>query len=386
MLKKRLVVHIITGLGKGGAEASLFKLATHDKKYKHVVLSLLDEGVYGPMLLAKGVEVIVLGMPRGNITFRGFLQLFRVIFALRPEVVQTWLYHADLLGGFAAKLAGVRRIVWGIRHSSLEPSANKASTLWVMRMCSWVSRWVPHAIVSCSARATEVHIAAGYKAEKFTTIPNGYDLKTYIPKPVSGSAWRSEKMFGADLPLIGCVARWDVLKDHANLLAALALVRSKHEFRCVLVGPEMDSSNAELIGLIAAHGLEDVVLPLGQTGDVPAVMNAIDLHVLASRGEAFPNVVAEALACGTPCVVTDVGDAAYIVGKYGWVVPPGDSAALAESICAALDEWGNSDWHDRKRLGRERVESLFSLDQMVAAYESVWFGSSLAMVLNGEKK
>lgn len=371
-----VVLHVIAGLSNGGAEAALVRLVkATDGRFRHIVVSLTDDGVHGNALRAAGIEVITLDMPRGRVTVSGLIRLWRVIGSKRPGVVQTWMYHADLLGGLAAKLAGVARIAWGIRHSNLDPAVNKRSTLWVMRACAWLSRWVPDVIVSCSGRASEVHIAAGYAPAKFKTIPNGYDLSALKPDAAAGAQWRTGRGLVKETPWIGCVARWDGQKDHANLFAALAALRATLAFRCALVGPGMDAKNADLADLLEQHGVGDLVYLAGPTAEVPAVMNALDLHVLPSAcGEAFPNVVAEALACGTPCVVTDVGDAAYIVGEAGWVVPPCNSVALAEAIRSAMNERGTSAWAQRKRLGRERVEALFSIERMAAAYEAVWAG------------
>jgi glycosyltransferase involved in cell wall biosynthesis len=175
------------------------------------------------------------------------------------------------------------------------------------------------------------------------------------------------------------VARFDPQKDHANLLAALSLLKERGvEYCCVFVGTGVDCANETLTQLISAAGLEKNVQLLGRRNDIPAVMNALDLHVLSSSfGEAFPNVLAEAMACGTPCVTTDVGDAALIIGETGWVVPPEDVGALANSIEKAIMLWQDQPgWQKRKRACRKRVEDEFSLSAMVSAYRGAW-GSSV---------
>jgi glycosyltransferase involved in cell wall biosynthesis len=369
------VLHVITCLDDGGAEASLYRLCTHDGENRHVVVSLMDAGKYGPLLRAAGIDVHCLGMPRGRFRPAALRQLWRLLRTQRPDVVQTWMYHADLVGGVVARLAGVRAMCWGVRNTTLEPSSSARGTIWVARACARLSRWVPRTIISCSREAARVHGALGYATDKFVVIPNGYDLTRFAPDVAAQERLRAQWGVAADEPLIGMVARFDPAKDHATLLAALGrFARTGAAFNAVLVGTGMDASNAALRAAISAEKLDRRVRLLGRRDDVPAVMNALDLHVLSSRAEAFPNVLAEAMACGTPCVTTDVGDAALIVGDTGWVVPPRDTEALAAAIGEALRERADcaGHWQARRRAARERVAGEFDIERMVAAYRAVW--------------
>src|SRR5690606_987860 len=115
-----MVLHVITGLNDGGAESVLFRLCTHDRSRRHHVISLIDGGKYGPLLERAGVGLTCLNMPRGRITLRGMRTLWKFIRQTRPDVVQTWMYHADLLAGVVARFAGCRHVVWGIRHTTLD--------------------------------------------------------------------------------------------------------------------------------------------------------------------------------------------------------------------------------------------------------------------------
>jgi glycosyltransferase involved in cell wall biosynthesis len=369
-----LVVHIITGLERGGAEAVLLRLVTAQvTDTRVVVVSLTSAGVYGSALAAAGAEVVVLGMRRGRVSLNGLRRLARLLKTLRPDVVQTWMYHADLLGGGVAYLMGIRRIVWGIRNSDLHPRASARSTRWVARACAWLSRCVPTRIVCCSERAAQVHTALGYSANKIVVIPNGYDLARFAPDALAGARWRANWGLAADEPVIGCVARWDPQKDHATLLAGVQqCVARGLPVRCVLVGPGMEDANTALVDLVDRCGLRGRVILAGPTDQVPALMNAFDLHVLASSyGEAFPNAVAESMACGVPNVVTDVGDAALIVGDCGAVVPPGDATALAAAIERLLAFDGNTRAALRMRC-RARIEDNFGMAKMIDAYRRLW--------------
>ncbi len=373
------ILHVITGLGQGGAEAVLLRLVLGAADPSlHTVVSLTDEGVYGERLRAAGARVLALQMPRGRLTVPGFLALRRRIRQERPDAVQTWMYHADLVGGLAARLAGVRAIAWGVRNSGAHLEKSSFSARLVLRICARLSGWLPAAIVYCAEQARVRHEALGYAAEKSELIQNGYDLSRYSPDAAVRARLRQRWGVDDQTVLLGCVARWDPLKDHDNLLGALAALKADAggvdpaTLRCMLVGRGMDQSNTVLMGRIRALGIEDMLILAGPSDDVPGVMNALDLHVLSSRAEGFPNVVAEAMACGTPCVVTDVGDAAAIVGDTGWVVPAEDSRALAGGIRTALAALAASGRPALGQASRERVQQRYGLPVMLSAYTRVW--------------
>lgn len=372
------VLHIITGLGGGGAEAVLFRLCTHDTQNRHHVISLMDSGKYGPLLEKAGVRVTTLDMPRGRVTLSGVRRLWKLVRREKPDVIQTWMYHADLVGGGTAWLAGARNIVWGLRHSTLDPVESTRGTILVTSLCARLSRYVPRQIVCCAEKAREVHSALGYDAGRMRVIPNGYDLSVFRPDPEAGAALRAELGIGREQPLIGFAARFDPQKDHATLLNALALLKVQGRApMCLLAGSGLTADNAAIIGMIEDLDLTGEVRLLGRRNDISAFMNALDLHVMSSAfGEGFPNVLAEAMACGTPCVSTDVGDAAIIVGDSGWIVPPRDATALADAIALALTKLDRPDWGTRKAAAREHVKTNFSITRMVDNYRDIWFGGT----------
>jgi glycosyltransferase involved in cell wall biosynthesis len=369
---QRRVVHIIAGLSRGGAEAVLYRLITCTRdSWDVAVISLRDEGAYGDRLRALGVGVLCCRMHEPGQAVPGLMRLLRFLRSSRPDVVQTWMYHADLLGGLAARLLGFRTVLWGIR------SLYGGRVSWSARACSWLcaplSRAVPVAIVSCSTRAADEHRRRGYAGHKLLVIPNGYDCGELRPDEAGGRLVRSEWGVLPAQFLIGMVARWDPLKDHANLFAALQpLMRAHDQVRCALVGPGMVADNPGLRDLLQRWELRSRVVLAGPRADIAAVMNALDLHVLSSRSEAFPNVVAEAMACGTPCVVTDVGEAAEIVGDQGWCVPPGDPVALSGAMRAALLMLAGGEAESLRAACRRRILETFNQDRMVTAYQDAW--------------
>ncbi|UST54344.1 glycosyltransferase [Comamonadaceae bacterium OTU4NAUVB1] len=377
------ILHVITGLGNGGAEAVLFRLIEMDRSSgnKHRVISLTDRGKYADKLECIGVSVHILNFPRGRVTISKFLKLLRILKVTKPDVVQTWMYHADLIGGIAARLTGISSIVWGIRHANLDPAHNSAGTLRVVRICARLSRWVPKKIITCSEEAMRLHRAAGYQAEKFVQIPNGYSMDRLTPDVLKRHTVRTELNVTPDAFVLGMVARFDVQKDHRNLIRALGLLKARGiQFTCLLVGVGVgvgvgiEAGNSILRGWIDQAGISDNVRLLGPRNDIPALMNAMDVHVLSSLGEAFPNVLAEAMACGTPCVTTDVGDASVIVGGNGWVVAPQDAQALANGLAKAYDAFSKNkqDWEKLQSACRAHIMANFELQLMCKRYRQVW--------------
>ncbi len=373
------IVHIISGLGQGGAETVLHRLVTdQDPQTMHTVISLGHEGVFGPRLRAAGISVHALGMKDSPLAgLQGLWRLYGLLRRLRPDVVQTWMYHADLLGGGVARLAGIPALAWGVRNSGADLQHGSRSARAVAWVCARLSHWMPGVIIVCAEEAARRHRQWGYDADRMLVIPNGYDLSAWQPDERARAGMRLEWGVGADTPLIGSVARWNPLKDHANLLDAFARsLKRQPDLRCVLVGQGMDAGNAELASLLQRHGITEQVILLGRRDDVARILAALDLYVLSSRAEGFPNVVAEAMATGVPCVVTDVGDAARIVGDCGWVVPPRDAEALSSAIDNAVallgSEPGLNEYAQRARRGRERVERTYGLDVMRRRYRTVW--------------
>lgn len=366
------IVHIISGLDQGGAETVLHRLVTAaDQRDEHIVISMGGAGVFGPRLRDAGIDVHTLDI-RGPVqTLRGLWRLYRLLRALYPDVVQTWMYHADFFGGLVARLAGIRAVSWGIRNSGADLAKSSVVSRALALLCAPLSRFLPAVIVACADNAAQRHQSWGYDGDRMLVVPNGYDLSMWQPDAQARAQVRAEWAVGDTVTVVGSVARWNPLKDHENLIAALARLRH-HNIHIVLIGHGLTGENDELMALLRQHGLTEHVRLLGARDDVPRLMQGLDVHVLSSRAEGFPNVVAEAMAAGVLCVVTDVGDAAHIVGDTAWVVPPRDAPALARGIDQALTVRDTPEATERIAAGRERVARLFSLDTMVSGWQGVW--------------
>lgn len=372
---------MIVGLGVGGAELMLKRLIeSHrsDPLSQHGVISLTSLGIVGEKLQSEGVDVEVMNM-RSPLHFPA--TLWRMTWLLRqqrPDVVQTWMYHADLLGGLAARMAGIRNVIWGIRTTDVSAGGGRA-TEGVRWLCARLSRWVPHTIVCAAEASRRVHVALGYCADRMVVVPNGFDLAGLKATPAQVAALRSECGFSSDAVVVGTLGRFNAVKDPHNFVRAAGLLaRKQPAARFLIVGRDCDAANAQLMGWIAVTGCADRFVLLGERSDPAVCLAAMDVFCLSSRTEGFPNVVGEAMAMCKACVVTDVGDAAYLLGECGVVVPKEDSAALAEGM-AKLVSLSTADRAELGERAHARIESEFTMVRTRERFEAVY-----ASVLAGQ--
>lgn len=371
------IVHIITGLNNGGAEGVLYRLVTNDKENEHIVISMMDAGKYGPLLIENGIQVIYLGMDGGRFSLLSVIQLYKKIKLIKPDIIQTWMYHADLIGGVVGRIAGVKRIFWNIRHSTFDVRYTKKSTIFIAHLCAKLSLLIPEKIICCAESAVSAHLDLGYSRNKIIIINNGYDLfKFRLNYDIQESLCKELSL--KKYPILGMVGRYDPQKNHKGLIEALKYVKINNKnFYLILVGKGLNSSNVELVEYIDKAGLVENIYLLDQRNDIDKIMNSLDIHILSSSyGEGFPNVIAEAMACGTPCIATDVGEAKRIIGKDGWIVEPNNVHDLAEKIIIAINEMENIEaWNNLKCKVRNKVLDNYNISKMIVKYNEAWKGS-----------
>ena len=358
------VLHVITGLQTGGAERMLANLCIAGQRAgdSPVVVALCPGGSQYERLREAGVTVVSLGMKKGVPSIGGLIRLARMLRREAPDVVQSWMYHADLYGLLALWLSGRRRqtrLYWGVRCSDMDLRRYGIVLRLTVRLCAWLSRSVDGIVVNSQAGA-RIHRRLGYPARRMTVIDNGFDTESFRPDAGQRQAMRRSLGLPDDAFVVGCVARMDEMKDFPTLGAALDLLDG---VTCIAVGKDTESA-AVARGMIA----------LGERTDVPRLLNGFDLLISASAfGEGFSNAIGEAMATGIPVVATDVGDARRILGEAGRIVPPRNPRALAKAVTDLRD-----DPKARLAMGqaaRQRIKRQFSIRHSLQAFETLYNAS-----------
>lgn len=368
------VCHITISLSSfGGAERMLVRLllACPKSTKQNMVLVLRHAGAWGKQLQAAGVIVHELGMDSIWEMPRAFLQLRNLIDRFHPDIVQTWMYHADFLGGLAAYFSGYKNIIWGIRRTSVSLSDSK-NTLLIMKVCALLSRWVPKTIISVAEAGKRAHVAAGYDGARIVVIPNGFDFHNMVATPAQRNALRQACWFSDDDVVIGCVGRFHPAKGHHNFVKAAAIVaRTDTEIRFLLVGKGCHTNNTELISWLQEYSLLDRFVLLGERDDVPICLAAMDIFCMPSRTEGFPNSLGEAMAMGLPCVATEVGDTAVLTEDTAILVPAEDEQALARGLLKviALPREKRIEMGERSK---QHVTAKFPIEKSWARFNAVY--------------
>lgn len=356
------VMHVITGLDTGGAETQLALLVGARKAAgaEDIVVSLIPGGAVREHLEHAGVAVHDLGMQRGRPSLAGLLRLRSLIRRTKPRIVQSWMYHADLIAAFALRFSGRKNatpLIWGIRCSDMNLADYGRGLRWTLGLCARYSH-VPDMVVANSEAGLKAHVDLGYRPRQSRVIDNGIDTVRYRPDAALRTQVRAELAIDSGVKLVAHVARVDPMKDHETLLAAM---RELPDVELLLIGLGTES----LATRPGWHGL-------GQRADVPRLLSACDLIVASSAyGEGFSNALAEGMASGLPAIATDVGDAARIVGQSGRIVPPRDAQALAKAIHKLAFE--PPDVHAERRVqARSSIENRFSMAANLEAFEQVY--------------
>ena len=369
------ILYITTGLSTGGAEMMLYNLlAKLDRRqFEPIVISLMDKDRFGEAIEKLNIPVYTLGMNTGIPTIQTTKKLIQTVNKLKPDLIQGWMYHGNIAAQFVSSLSQQKiPVLWSIHHSLHSLSSEKLLTQALIRLGGLTARCVKQ-VAFVSEKSKLQHENLGYPSQNSCIIPNGFDTSLFKPSTPIRKQFRQELGLPDDALLIGLIARYHPMKDHDNLLRSAKILLSNYpEAYFILVGTDVDKENTTLTNLIAELDISDRVYLLGERRDIPKITPALDILTSSSAfGEAFPLVLGEAMACAIPCVATDLGDSEWIIGDTGKVVPIKNPQALA----TAWQELISLSTEDRKTLGetaRSRIISYFSLDSVVAQYESLY--------------
>lgn len=367
----RRILHVITGLAVGGAEMALYRLILEFRgsEYSHTVIVLTPGGGLYSRFVESGIKLIVLDVRRSPVS--DMLRLYRLMRTLQPDIVQTWLYHADFLGGLAARVAGIRNVIWGVRTTDVDGGCARATTF-VRQACASLSRWIPHTIVCVAEAARRSHSLVGYDTGRMVVVGNGFDLSVLTSDQSQRGQLRAQCGFDKDDVVVGTLGRFNLDKDHANFVQAAGQLARRHpRLRFLMVGENLDANNNDLMGWIDATGHADRFVLLGERSDVAACLAAMDIFCLSSRTEAFPNVVGEAMAMGLPCVSTDVGDVGVLMADTGVLVPKADPTALAQGV-AGLMALGPAYREQMGQKAKERIRATFTMACVRKRFERIY--------------
>jgi len=373
--KPLTILHIINDLSIGGAEIMLFRLLSQKsrRRFQPVVISLMDRGSLRERIEELGIPVYTARMKPGLPTPASIWRLVRLARQIEPELIQGWLYHGSLAAQIAGlALAGKVPVLWSIHCSIYSLSFEKKLTAAVVRLCALMSRLAAN-IIFVSRTSRSQHEALGYRIEHSCVVPNGIDTNLFAPDAEARNSVRAELGLPKSALLIGVIGRYHRMKDHANFANAAEKIAAQYaEVHFLLAGRDVDSDNRTLMDLIRKLGLAGRTHLLGERTDIARLVAALDIFCLSSsHGESFPIIVGEAMSCEVPCVVTEVGDAGWMVSETGHVVPPRDAAALA-GACEALLNLGPAGRRALGQAARTRVMDLFSLSSVVAKYEALY--------------
>ena len=324
---------LIRQMNEGGAQRQLIELikGLDPLKYAITIVSFYSGGRFSAELeQLTHVKHISLAK-QGRWEIAGFAyRLVSTMRRLRPRVLHGYLPVANVLCITLKPFLPGTRVLWGIRASVVDWAQYHRLDRVLFQLQQLLARFVDRIVVNSYA-GRDYHVARGFPRDKIVVIPNGIDTDVFIPNPEERAHVRAEWGVAKDETLIGLVGRLHPMKDHRTFIRAAAKLSGMHgrvRFACIGDGPS--EYRRELLELSGQLGLREQVIWESARGDMPSVYNALDIATSSSYGEGFPNVVGEAMACKVPCVVTDVGDSAIIVGDTGFVVPPRDPDALAE--------------------------------------------------------
>lgn len=367
------VAFLIRSLGRGGSERQLVELAKGLSARGHdiSVLVFYGGGVLEKELAGSGIPIIYLDKKHRWDIVGFFIRLIKGVKKEKPEILHSYLATENILAVLLKIFFPSLRIVWGIRSAGMDLSAYDRLTRFIDGLEVKLSQYAD-LIICNSRRGLEYKVSGGFPYKKVCVVHNGIDIWRFTPNPEAGQNFRQQLNINDDWILVGIVARLDPMKDHTTFFQAAQLIlRERRDVRFILIGDDPVGMKKGLNTLTDTLGISDRVAWVGGLENIEVAYSALDILVSSSYSEGFSNVIAEAMACGTPCVVTDVGDSRLIVGGVGAVVPPRNPQALAEACLTMMESISRKEHSLTPGACRERIEHYYSLESMVGNTEQV---------------
>jgi glycosyltransferase involved in cell wall biosynthesis len=366
-LNKIHIFFLLRSLNIGGTERQLMELVKGlDSNHFDITVGLFyNEGALIEEIKSMPwIHVVSLNKSGRWDIIRFILRFIKLLKTLQPDILYSFLPDANLLGLISGKIARVRRIVWGVRASNMDVGRYDWLARMSLRLSAFLSRF-PDAIITNSVAGKEFHRSIGYSTNRMMVVPNGIDTDRFKPDHSVGLRVRDKWNIDEEKITIGLVGRLDPMKDHTTFLQAVKIFdQEKCSVRFVCIGDGKEPYKSEIHSLCSALGLNGFLIWAGEGYDMVAVYNAMDMITSSSFSEGFSNVIGEGMACGVPCVVTDVGDSAIIVGETGIVVPPKDPQALADGWRSMLKRL-NDKSYSINEMARARIVSHYNSEILI---------------------
>ena len=378
-----VVLHIIGDLNVGGAERNMLKIIPklNNNSFQHRILTLFADGDLAEEFRKKGVLVETVNIPRNLISLNtpfAISKLIKAIKRINPAIIQTWLYHSNNLINILSPFLPSVQIINSIRHDN--PNAGSVKTKISAKAGAYISKLTPSLTVFCSEGSKEKHKNVGYKYSNTFVIPNGFIIKE-IDKEKAQNDLKQRLNIPENKKIAITAARFCKEKDYPTLLKAIKLTLEKNnKIAFVLCGKDVDNSNKELMHLVKELRIDNNLYLLGHQSNIEKLMSGADFLISSSNSESFPNVIAEAMSLGVPCIAANTGETANIIGDIGLIIEPSNPENLSKAILKFLD-YDKSDLALLGAKAKERIKNNYSLEHSISAYKELYeaiYSSSLS--------
>ena len=364
------ILFICNSLDIGGAEKIMYEVVKSLKSYKKEVICLTRSGYHSNLLENEGIKISYCNLNKKLLEFPKIIKIYKTILNKKPKIIHSFLYHSDLLAGVLGKLTFTKTILWSVHHDFIK-SDNTILRNIQIKFLSMISHFIPNKIIYCSRESLSNHEKFGYSKRKSILIENGICTNKFHANKNYYRKLRNLLNLKKNSFLIGHIARFHPVKGHKILLNFLKIVKEKNKnFKCLLIGRDINKNNLLLNQQIKKYNLEDKIILYGETKFPEKLIKAFDLNVISSLSESSSLVLLEAMASGVPTLSTNVGPIMKTIGNSGWVVKNKSSKDLAEKLIFIINN--KSHLKDKSSLARQRIIEKYSQEKMLKKYNLIY--------------